>query len=60
MKFTEFKEKHSGGFYLYAAEDIPGFYKKGQAMYGNCDDMNVESWLYNPLNGIYTVRLKNK
>jgi hypothetical protein len=59
MTFKEFKNKHAGGYYLTAAEDIPGFYKKGSSMYGDCNDMVVDSWLYQPLNGIYSVRLKN-
>lgn len=59
MTFGEFKEKHTGGFVTVAAQDIPGFYKKGSSMYGNCDDMEVVYWLYQPLNGCYTVYLKN-
>ena len=59
MTFKEFKQKYNGGYYLTAAENILGFYKKGQSMYGNCDDMIVDSWLYQPLNGIYSVRLKS-
>ncbi|MBA4700316.1 MAG: hypothetical protein H2212_12860 [Ruminococcus sp.] len=59
MTFGEFKEKHAGGLYLYAVCDIPGFAKKGNSLYGNCDDMEVENYLYQPLNGIYTVYLKN-
>ena len=58
MSFKKFKETHKGGYYIYAAEDILGFYKKGASMYGNCDDMIVKSYLYQPLNGIYTVFLK--
>lgn len=59
MTLKTFKEKNGGGYCLRAAEDIPGFYKKGDAMYGDCDDMVVADWLYQPLNGIYTVYLKN-
>lgn len=58
MTFKEFKDKHNGGYYIQASEDISGFCKKGEAMYGNCDDMIVVDYLYNPLNGIYTVKLK--
>lgn len=60
MTFKEFKNQHSGGYYVTAAEDIAGFYKKGQSIYGDCDNMTVDSWLYQPLNGIYSVRLKGK
>lgn len=58
MTFKDFKIKNKGGYYCYAAEDIPGFYKKGNSIYGNCDDMEVVDYLYQPLNGIYTVYLK--
>ena len=51
MTFKEFKEKHNGGYYLYSAID-----KK--ALYGDCDNMTVIDWLYQPLNGLYTVYLK--
>jgi hypothetical protein len=54
-----FVETHKGGFYIYAAEDIPGFYKKGSPMYGDCGEMIVADYLYQPLNGIYSVYLKN-
>lgn len=54
MTFMDFKAKNGGGYYLKAAEDILGF-----CSYGNCDDMIVVDYLYNPLNGIYTVYLKN-
>lgn len=60
VTFKEFKEKNKGGYYCYAAEDIPGFYKKGNSIYGNCDDMIVADYLYQPLNGIYTVYLKER
>ena len=59
MTFRKFKEENKGGYRLRAAEDVPGFYKKGDAMYGDCDDMVVSDWLYQPLNGVYTVFLKN-
>ncbi|HCC34090.1 MAG TPA: hypothetical protein DEQ02_00025 [Ruminococcaceae bacterium] len=59
MTFKKFKKEHKGGFRPIAAEDIPGFYKKGSSMYGDCDDMIVVSHLYQSLNGIYTVYLKN-
>lgn len=58
MTFKDFKKTHKGGYYLYAAEDIKGFYKKGASMYGDCGDMAVVDYLYQPLNGIYTVYLK--
>lgn len=58
MTFKEFKNQHSGGYYTYAACDVPGFARKGDSLYGNCDDMGVENYLYQPLNGIYTVYLK--
>lgn len=60
MTFKKFKEKNGGGYVLKAAEDIPGFYRKGDSMYGNCDDLEVVNWLYQPLNGIFTVFLANK
>lgn len=59
MTFRKFKEEHKGGYQLRAAEDVIGFYKKGDAMYGDCDDMVVSDWLYQPLNGVYTVFLKS-
>lgn len=59
MTFKEFKKEKRGGYYITAAEDVPGFYKKGDSMYGNCDDMIVADWKYQPLNGIYSVTLKN-
>lgn len=59
MTLKELKERQGGGGYiLRAAEDIPGFAKKGAPLYGDCDDMTVVNWLYQPLNGIYTVFLK--
>ena len=60
MTFKQFKEMYDGGFHKRAAEDVPGFCCKGDALYGDCDDMIVVNWLYQPLNGIYTVYLKNK
>lgn len=44
--FGEFKKQHPEilGYYMRAFEDIPGFYKSGDSMYGNCDDMIVRSW----------------
>ena len=59
MTFRKFKEANKGGYQLRAAEDVPGFCKKGDAMYGDCDDMVVADWLYQPLNGVYTIYLKN-
>lgn len=58
MNFKQFKEIYKGGYALIAAEDIPGFAKKGNGLYGNCDDMQVVNWRYQPLNGIYTVYLR--
>jgi len=60
MTFAEFKNQHKGGYYITASEDIIGFYKKGQSMYGDCDAMIVDNWLYQPLNGIYTVYLASR
>lgn len=60
MTYKKFRDIYKGGYELTAAVDVLGFYKKGQSIYGNCDDMIVDSWLYNPLNGIYSVRLKNE
>lgn len=54
----DFMSTHDGGFYLVAAEDVPGFYKKGDSCYGDCKDMLVVKWLYQPLNGIYTLYIK--
>ena len=59
MTFGEFKEIYKGGYYLTASEDIKGFYKKGQSIYGDADNLIVDSWIYQPLNDIYSVRLKN-
>ena len=55
--FKNFQEMNKGGYYLRAAEDIPGFAKKGQSLYGNCDDLIVVDYLYQPLNESYTVYL---
>lgn len=55
--FGGFKEANKGGYALRAAEDILGFAKKGQTLYGNCDDLVVVDYRYQPLNGIYTVYL---
>ncbi len=60
MTLKEFKATNGGGYVKVAAEDIPGFYNKGQRMYGDCDDMIIADWLYQPLNGVYTVFLKNE
>lgn len=57
--FKQFRESNKGGYMLVAGEDIPGFYRKGNRMYGNCDDMFVSDFRYQPLNGIYTVYLVN-
>lgn len=53
----QFMSENKGGFYLYAAEDIPGFCKKGESIYGNADNMEVVGWLYQPLNGIYSLNV---
>ena len=60
MIFKDFKEKNKGGYYCYAVEEIPGFCKKNSAIYGDCDGMEVVDYLYQPLNGIYTVYLKKR
>lgn len=58
--FRKFKEQNKGGYYLKAAADLKsGIAKKGQSLYGDCDNLIVEDWLYQPLNGIYTVFLKD-
>lgn len=59
MTFKLFKQVYNGGYHKCAAEDVPGFCHKGDTLYGDCDDMIVVKWLYQPLNGIYTVYLKN-
>jgi hypothetical protein len=51
MTFKEFKAKHPGGYYLRTAED------KKRSLYGDCDNLIVDDYLYQPLNGIYTVYL---
>ena len=55
--FKEFKKQEMGGYIKVAAEDIPGFAKKGMSLYGNCDDMCVVDWEFDPSFGIYTVYL---
>ena len=61
MTLKTFKEQNGGGGYvLRAAEDILGFAKKGDSLYGDCDNLTVVDWLYQPLNGIYTVYLKEE
>jgi hypothetical protein len=55
MSFKEFKESHRGGYILIAGENIPGFYQKGDSMYGDCDRMTVADW--QPLGAGYTVFL---
>lgn len=59
ITFKMFQEMNKGGYALRAAEDIPGFAQKGHSLYGNCDDLMVVDYLYQPLNGIYTVYLAN-
>lgn len=60
MTFKQFKEQNEGGYCTIAAQDIVGFAKKEQSIYGNCDDLEVVDYLYQPLNGIYTVYLAEK
>lgn len=50
MTLKEFQAKHPGGYYLRAAEDK-------RALYGDCDNLIVADYLYQPLSGIYTVYL---
>jgi len=59
MTFKEFKETHPGGYNVFAAEDIMGFAKKGQPLYGDVDNMEEVDFCYQPLNGIYSVYLKD-
>lgn len=54
MTLKEFKAKYPGGYYLRDAND------KEKSLYGDCDNMKVVDYLYNPLNGIYTVYLVDK
>ena len=58
ISFRTFKERYNNEYCVYAAEDVPGFYEKGDTMYGDCDDMVVDSYIYQPLTGVYTVYLK--
>lgn len=58
--FKEFKQENEGGYRKYAAEDIPGFCDKGDSLFGDCDNMIVIDYLYQPLNGIYTVYLTDR
>ena len=60
MTFAEFKKAYMGGYVLVAAGDVPGFYRKGQSMYGNCDSMIVSDWLYIQPDGVYIVYLKER
>lgn len=60
MTFCQFKQQEKGGYIKVAAEDIPGFARKGMSLYGNCDDMIVIDWKLDPLIGIYTVYLANQ
>lgn len=59
MTFKQFKEQNPGGYLCVAAEDIPGFTKKGGSLYGNCDDLIVVKQSFEPELGIYTVYLVN-
>lgn len=59
MTFKEFKSHCPCGCIPVAAEDIPGFAKKGGSLYGNCDDLIVTSQTFEPELGIYTVHLSN-
>lgn len=63
MKFKEFKDKNFGCYCLVAVEnDLENgiFIGDRLSLLSNCDDMLVVDYLYQPLNGRYTVYLKNK
>lgn len=57
VTFKAFKEMYRGGYYTRAAEDIPGFARKGHSLYGDCDDMLVVGFTYHPGIVVYTVYL---
>ncbi len=48
MTFKEFKKQNPGGYICVAAEDIPGFTKKGGSLYGDCDDLIVVKQSFEP------------
>ena len=54
MTVKEFKESHDGGFYIYLKNAKPG----DAPIWGDCDEMTVDRWLYQPLNGIYSLFVK--
>lgn len=53
MTFNEFKDllTDHNGFYLRDARD------RKKSLYGDCGNLAVADYQYNPLNGIYTVYL---
>lgn len=61
MTYKKFKKAHKGSvFVAIAAEYIPGgFARKGDSLYGDCNDMIVTGWQYQSWNDLYTVYLKN-
>jgi len=59
MTFKKFKEDYPGSYFIRAAEDIPGFCKKGMPIYGYCDNCIVDNWLLHLTGAIYTVFLKS-
>ena len=61
MTFGELRQMTMSVYIKVAAEDIHGFYKKGDALYGDTDDMEVVNWIRTLMpNGypVYTVFLK--
>ena len=59
MTYKEFKSRCACGCIAVAAEDIPGFAKKGASLYGDCDDLSVVRQSLEQELGIYTVFLAN-
>lgn len=64
ITFKRFKELNKGGYIKRAVGDVPRCGENGEFiwprdLYGNCDDMVVVDFLYQPLNGIYTVYLSD-
>lgn len=57
VTFKQFKKQNPGGYICVAAEDIPGFAKKGSSLYGDCDDLVVLHYTHLAELGIYTVYL---
>lgn len=53
LTLKEFKEKNGGGYTC-----VPENRKRFERLTGNCNDMIVVDYLYNPLNGVYTVYLR--